>query len=163
MVDLQRGVQSYLIAKSSLEQDGYEQAPDTVRGARLNRGTPKASRSPRWRRQKNLEDQENFQGVSAIFFCKESGRLTFSFRAPPRRPSLTRAAGRLPANGQHSAALTGGGRTRQSGGSAGPTRSVERLRGEPFLEAASKLVQTWIPSSAYSFATHGRCAKRLVL
>src|SRR5690349_12741488 len=31
MVDLQRGVQSYLIAKSSLEQDGYEQAPDTVR------------------------------------------------------------------------------------------------------------------------------------
>jgi len=31
MVDLQRGVQSYLISKSSLEQDGYEQAPDTVR------------------------------------------------------------------------------------------------------------------------------------
>jgi hypothetical protein len=31
MVDLQRGVQSYLIAKSSFEQDGYEQAPDTVR------------------------------------------------------------------------------------------------------------------------------------
>jgi hypothetical protein len=29
MVDLQRGVQSYLIAKSSLEQDGYEPAPDT--------------------------------------------------------------------------------------------------------------------------------------
>lgn len=32
MVDLQRGVQSYLISKSSLEQDGYEQAPDTAAG-----------------------------------------------------------------------------------------------------------------------------------
>src|SRR6476646_10340633 len=31
MVDLHRGVQSYLISKSSLEQDGYERAPDTVR------------------------------------------------------------------------------------------------------------------------------------
>jgi hypothetical protein len=40
----------------------------TPSGARLNRGTPKASRSPRWRRQKNLEDQEKFQGVGAIFF-----------------------------------------------------------------------------------------------
>jgi hypothetical protein len=39
MVDLQRGVQSYLISKSSLEQDGYEQAPDTA-GARLIRRDP---------------------------------------------------------------------------------------------------------------------------
>lgn len=31
IVDLQRGVQSYLISKSSLEQHGYEQAPDTIR------------------------------------------------------------------------------------------------------------------------------------
>jgi hypothetical protein len=31
IVDLHRGVQSYLIAKSSKEQDGYEPAPDTCR------------------------------------------------------------------------------------------------------------------------------------
>jgi hypothetical protein len=31
MVDLHRGVQSYLIAKSSKEQVGYELAPDTFR------------------------------------------------------------------------------------------------------------------------------------
>jgi hypothetical protein len=31
MVDLHRGVQSYLIAKSSKEQVGYEPAPDTSR------------------------------------------------------------------------------------------------------------------------------------
>jgi hypothetical protein len=36
MVDLHRGVQSYLIAKSSKEQVGYKLAPDTS-GARLRR------------------------------------------------------------------------------------------------------------------------------
>src|SRR6185437_6747545 len=43
MLDLHSGVQSYLIYKSSLEQDGYEQAPDTIRPP-VSTGTPKAPR-----------------------------------------------------------------------------------------------------------------------
>jgi hypothetical protein len=67
----------------------------TPSGARLNRGTPRASRSPRWRRQKNLEGRKKFQGVSEFFPGKNSGWLTLSVRAPCR-PSLARAAARLP-------------------------------------------------------------------
>ena len=61
-------------------------------------GTPRASRLPRWRRQKNLEGQEKFQGVGETFSCKDSGRLTLSIRARPRRPCLARgsAASRAP-------------------------------------------------------------------
>jgi hypothetical protein len=70
-----------------LEQDGYEQAPDTVRRPSQSRdpeGVPIAAvATPK----KISEDQEKFQGVGAIFFSEESGRLTFSFRAPPRRPA----------------------------------------------------------------------------
>jgi hypothetical protein len=67
MVDLQRGVQSYLIAKSSFEQDGYEQAPDTVRRPSQTRdpeGVPIAAVATK----KNLEGRKKFQGVDAIFF-----------------------------------------------------------------------------------------------
>ena len=61
-------------------------------------GTPRASRLSRWRRQKNLEGQEKFQRVGEIFSCKDSGRLTLSIRARPRRPCLARgsAASRAP-------------------------------------------------------------------
>src|SRR6478672_493292 len=57
----------------------------TPSGARLNGGTPKASRSPPWRRQKNLEGQEKFQGVFEFFCCKDPGWLTLCVRAPVRR------------------------------------------------------------------------------
>ena len=99
------GVQSYLISKSSLEQDGYDRlghrpapvsiAPEGCPGRRS--GAAK----------KIWKTGKSFKG-SARFFCKELGRLTLSFRAPPRRPSLARFAGRLPANGQHGAATNGG-------------------------------------------------------
>jgi PRC-barrel domain len=70
----------------------------TVRRPSQIAGTPRASRLPRWRRQKNLEGQEKFQGVGEIFSCKDSGRLTLSIRARPRRPCLARgsAASRAP-------------------------------------------------------------------
>src|SRR6185437_9833089 len=59
------------------------------------RGTPKASRSPQWRRQKNLEGQKKFQEVGAIFFAQDSRWLIRSCRpipapgavVPPTSPS----------------------------------------------------------------------------
>src|SRR4029077_17871796 len=96
MVDLQRGVQSYLIAKSSLEQDGYKQAPDTVR------------RPSQWR------DPEGVP-IATVATPKKFGRprkvsrglRIFLLQGPvlvnPLRPcscappSLARAAARLPA------------------------------------------------------------------
>jgi hypothetical protein len=66
----------------------------TPSGARLNGGTPKASRSPPWRRQKNLEGQEKFQGVFEFFCCKDPCWLTLCVRAPARR-----LASRVPQRG----------------------------------------------------------------
>jgi hypothetical protein len=69
MVDLQRGVQSYLIAKSSFEQDGYEQAPDTVRRPSQTRdpeGVPIAAVATR---KKIWKAGKSFKG-STQFFSK---------------------------------------------------------------------------------------------
>src|SRR6185437_3104208 len=84
MVDLQRGVQSYLIAKSSLEQDGYEQAPDTVRRPSQSRdpeGIPIAAVATT----KNLESQEMFQGGGANFLPKDWRWLIRRCRLIPAR------------------------------------------------------------------------------
>ena len=73
----------------------------TPSGARLNRGTPKASRSPQWRRRKNLEGRKKFQGVDEKFSREWSRWLTGSYplAAWPQggHGSATRASsGRLP-------------------------------------------------------------------
>jgi hypothetical protein len=68
MVDLQRGVQSYLIAKSSLEQDGYEPAPDTMTGARLNCGAHEAPRPLLATKKEFGKPQESSRWIRK-FFC----------------------------------------------------------------------------------------------
>src|SRR6201986_812548 len=69
----------------------------TPSGARLNGGTPKASRSPSRRRQKNLESREKFQEVLEFFLLQ--GRVLVNPLRPCScaPPSLARAAARLPA------------------------------------------------------------------
>jgi hypothetical protein len=57
MVDHLRGVQSYLTSKSSLEQDGYEQAPGTA-GARLIRRNPEGVPVTTWATPKKFRRRE---------------------------------------------------------------------------------------------------------
>jgi hypothetical protein len=68
----------------------------TPSGARLNCGTPKAPRSPRWRRPKNLERRKKFQGVGEIFLSKKLAVVNRSLSGPLGRPNPARAAARLP-------------------------------------------------------------------
>jgi hypothetical protein len=58
------------IAKSSKEQDGYEQAPDTISGARLIRSGPleAAPEAVSRRRQENKKAEKKFQGGYVEFF-----------------------------------------------------------------------------------------------
>src|SRR5947209_1928312 len=84
MVDLQRGVQSYLIAKSSSEQDGYEPAPDTCR-------CPPSVPGPGWR------PGRVSAATNKIVKSKKSSRgppkkFSASAVAPSDRPGANRIA-----------------------------------------------------------------------
>jgi hypothetical protein len=74
MVDLHRGVQSYLIAKSSIEQVGYELAPDTFPAPALSSRGP--DRHPgRFVRgdQKNLQWAKKFKRGTKNFLGLDDG------------------------------------------------------------------------------------------
>jgi hypothetical protein len=60
-----------LIAKSSIEQDGYGQAPDAT-GARL--AGPVGRPAPLSRQAKNIKTQKKFQGVRKFFIGADSCR-----------------------------------------------------------------------------------------
>jgi hypothetical protein len=69
MVERHNGVQSYLIAKSSLEQVGYKPAPGTPAGARLNGwALIEAPRSPSGDGKKIGSPKKNFKGERKIFW-----------------------------------------------------------------------------------------------
>jgi hypothetical protein len=83
MVGLQRGVQSYLTAKSSFEQDGYESRQRT--GAHFNAEPDQALRSP-------LATPKKF-GVSQKV---SRGRRDFFARTRPDQAEIVRHVGTKP-------------------------------------------------------------------
>ena len=81
MVDLHRGVQSYLISKSSLEQDGYERAPDTVRRPSQLRdpeGAPIATVAT----PKKFRTREKVSRGRRIFFAEAGAMVNPSLSGP---------------------------------------------------------------------------------
>src|ERR1700753_2635303 len=82
MVDLHRGVQSYLIAKSSKEQVGYEVATDTFRRPPCFLRPQVAPQPRRLRRSKKSGTSEKVQGGPKNFLGSAAGWLRV-FVAPP--------------------------------------------------------------------------------